>query len=103
MRNSSLACGLCLSCTNVEVRTGTYRQLLHPEQLISGEETSPLISHADLTSAKRSADLAFDRTMKLADTHWPQGFLAHNACAVLGLWSQVSASGTYVRRLREEF
>ena len=25
-----------------EVRTGTYRQLFHPEQLISGKEVAPL-------------------------------------------------------------
>ena len=27
-----------------EVRTGTYRQLFHPEQLISGKEVAPLSS-----------------------------------------------------------
>merc|ERR1711985_24336 len=49
-----------------EVRTGTYRQLFHPEQLISGKEI---------------VDLCLDRIRKLADNCTGlQGFLVYNAC-----------------------
>merc|ERR1712100_859436 len=48
-----------------EVRTGTYRQLYHPEQLISGKEI---------------VDLALDRLRKLADQCTGlQGFLVFNS------------------------
>merc|ERR1711968_76313 len=48
-----------------EVRTGTYRQLYHPEQLISGKEI---------------VDLVLDRIRKLADNCTGlQGFLIFNA------------------------
>merc|ERR1719408_278841 len=48
-----------------EVRTGTYRQLFHPEQLISGKEI---------------VDLVLDRIRKLADNCTGlQGFMIFNA------------------------
>ena len=39
----------CMCCAQVvdEVRTGTYRQLFHPEQLISGKEDGELEAGAD--------------------------------------------------------
>ena len=37
-----------------EVRTGTYRQLFHPEQLISGKEVAPLSSIILVDSPGRS-------------------------------------------------
>merc|ERR1712193_332984 len=49
-----------------EIRTGTYRQLFHPEQLISGKEI---------------VDLVLDRLRKLADNCTGlQGFMVFNAC-----------------------
>merc|ERR1712080_395254 len=48
-----------------EVRTGTYRQLFHPEQLITGKEI---------------VDLVLDRIRKLADNCTGlQGFMVYNA------------------------
>jgi len=34
-----------------EVRTGTYRQLFHPEQLITGKEMPPITTRADTTQS----------------------------------------------------
>lgn len=38
-----------------EVRTGTYRQLFHPEQLITGKEMPQTISHVDITPLARKS------------------------------------------------
>ena len=45
----------CMCCAQVvdEVRTGTYRQLFHPEQLISGKKTQQTILLADTTPSGR--------------------------------------------------
>ena len=57
-----------------EVRTGTYRQLYHPEQIISGKED------AASTIGKEIVDLVLDRVRKLADNCTGlQGFLCFHA------------------------
>jgi len=57
-----------------EVRTGTYRQLYHPEQIISGKED------AANTIGKEIVDLVLDRVRKLADNCTGlQGFLCFHA------------------------
>merc|ERR1712136_427115 len=64
----------------MEVRTGTYRQLFHPEQLISGkEDAANNFARGHYTIGKEIVDLVLDRTRKLADNCTGlQGFLAYN-------------------------
>jgi len=51
-----------------EVRTGTYRQLFHPEQLISGkEDAANNFPRGHYTIGKEIVDLVLDRIRKLAD------------------------------------
>jgi len=65
-----------------EVRTGTYRQLFHPEQLISGkEDAANNFARGHYTIGKEIVDLCLDRIRKLADNCTGlQGFLVYNAC-----------------------
>ena len=64
-----------------EVRTGTYRQLFHPEQLISGkEDAANNFARGHYTIGKEIVDLCLDRVRKLADQCTGlQGFLVFNA------------------------
>ena len=65
-----------------EVRTGTYRQLFHPEQLISGkEDAANNFARGHYTIGKEIVDLCLDRIRKLADNCTGlQGFMVYNAC-----------------------
>ena len=65
-----------------EVRTGTYRQLFHPEQLISGkEDAANNFARGHYTIGKEIVDLCLDRFRKLADNCTGlQGCLVYNAC-----------------------
>ncbi|XP_022081704.1 tubulin alpha-3 chain-like [Acanthaster planci] len=60
-----------------EVRTGTYRQLFHPEQLITGkEDAANNYARGHYTVGKERIDLVMDRVRKLADQCTGlQGFL----------------------------
>ncbi|XP_062502860.1 tubulin alpha-1 chain-like [Corticium candelabrum] len=60
-----------------EVRTGTYRQLFHPEQLISGkEDAANNYARGHYTVGKELIDSVLDRIRKLADQCTGlQGFL----------------------------
>ena len=50
------------------MRTGTYRQLFHPEQLITGkEDAANNYARGHYTIGKEIVDLVLDRTRKLAD------------------------------------
>src|SRR6185312_4844123 len=61
----------------VQVRTGTYRQLFHPEQLISGkEDAANNYARGHYTIGKEMIDLVLDRIRKLAD-----------ACTGLQVWN----------------
>ncbi|CAN6454206.1 unnamed protein product [Victoria cruziana] len=64
-----------------EVRAGTYRQLFHPEQLISGkEDAANNFARGHYTVGKEIVDLCLDRVRKLADNCTGlQGFLVFNA------------------------
>ncbi|KAJ0982704.1 hypothetical protein J5N97_010959 [Dioscorea zingiberensis] len=64
-----------------EVRTGTYRQLFHPEQLISGkEDAANNFARGHYTVGKEIVDLCLDRVRKLSDNCTGlQGFLVFNA------------------------
>merc|ERR1712061_699569 len=51
-----------------EVRTGTYRQLFRPEQLITGkEDAANNFARGHYTIGKEIVDLVLDRIRKLAD------------------------------------
>ena len=64
-----------------EVRTGTYRQLFHPEQLITGkEDAANNFARGHYTIGKEIVDLVLDRIRKLADNCTGlQGFMVFNA------------------------
>jgi hypothetical protein len=52
-----------------EVRTGTYRQLFHPEQLITGkEDAANNYARGHYTIGKEIVDLVLDRIRKLVFT-----------------------------------
>ena len=56
-------------CLLDEVRTGTYRQLFHPEQLITGkEDAANNYARGHYTIGKELVDLVLDRIRKLADS-----------------------------------
>lgn len=56
----------CLSVSLDEVRTGTYRQLFHPEQLITGkEDAANNYARGHYTIGKEIIDLVLDRVRKL--------------------------------------
>ncbi|MFS7942409.1 Tubulin alpha chain [Helianthus anomalus] len=63
-----------------EVRTRTYRQLFHPEQLISGkEDAANNFARGHYTIGKEIVDLCLERICKLADNCTGlQGFLVFN-------------------------
>ena len=67
----------CYVCLSDEVRTGTYRQLFHPEQLITGkEDAANNYARGHYTIGKEIVDLVLDRIRKLADQCTGlQGFL----------------------------
>ena len=51
-----------------EVRAGAYRQIYHPEQLISGkEDAANNYARGHYTVGKEVVDLVLDRIRKLAD------------------------------------
>jgi tubulin alpha len=51
-----------------EVRTGKYRQLFHPEQLITGkEDAANNYARGHYTVGKEMVDLCLERIRKLAD------------------------------------
>merc|ERR1719298_185367 len=64
-----------------EIRTGTYRQLFHPEQIISGkEDAANNYARGHYTIGKEIVDLVLDRIRKLADNCTGlQGFLIFHA------------------------
>jgi len=64
-----------------EVRTGTYRQLFHPEQLITGkEDAANNYARGHYTIGKELVDTTLDRIRKLTDNcSGLQGFLVFNA------------------------
>ena len=68
---------LLFSFSTDEVRTGTYRQLFHPEQLITGkEDAANNYARGHYTVGKELVDLVLDRIRKLADQCTGlQGFL----------------------------
>uniref|UniRef100_A0A8C5N8D0 Tubulin/FtsZ GTPase domain-containing protein n=1 Tax=Gouania willdenowi TaxID=441366 RepID=A0A8C5N8D0_GOUWI len=66
-----------------EVRTGTYRQLFHPDQLITGkEDAANNYARGHYTIGKEIIELVMDRTRKMADQCTGlQGFLIYHSFA----------------------
>ncbi|KAI9530500.1 hypothetical protein NQZ68_004518 [Dissostichus eleginoides] len=64
-----------------EVRTGTYRQLFHPEQLITGkEDAANNYARGHYSIGKEIIDMVLDRTRKMADQCTGlQGFLVFHS------------------------
>ncbi len=67
--------------TTDEVRTGTYRQLFHPEQLITGkEDAANNYARGHYTIGKEIVDIVLDRIRKLSDQCTGlQGFLVFHS------------------------
>ena len=68
---------ICLQITfsvSDEVRTGTYRQLFHPEQLITGkEDAANNYARGHYTIGKEIIDLVLDRIRKLVRNSFVPG------------------------------
>ena len=64
-------------CVVDEIRTGMYRQLFHPEQLMTGkEDAANNYARGHYTVGKEIVDLVLDRVRKLSDQcSGLQGFL----------------------------
>jgi len=64
-----------------EVRTGQYRQLFHPEQLITGkEDAANNYARGHYTVGKELVDITLDRIRRLTDQcHGLQGFLVFHS------------------------
>ncbi|XP_074882798.1 tubulin alpha-1C chain-like [Buteo buteo] len=64
-----------------EIRTGTYRTLFHPEQLISGkEDAANNYARGHYTIGKETIDLVVDRTRKMTEQcSGLQGFLVFHS------------------------
>merc|ERR1712166_1565959 len=58
-----------------EVRTGTYRQLFHPEQLISGkEDAANNFARGHYTIGKEIVDLCLENQKARRSVHWSLRF-----------------------------
>lgn len=70
-------------CYLDEVRTGTYRQLFHPEQMITGkEDAANNYARGHYTIGKELIDSVLDRVRRLADSCtgkfcFPQNFVCN--------------------------
>ena len=64
-----------------EVRVGTYRQLFHPEQLITGkEDAANNYARGHYTIGKEQIEVTMDRIRRMADqAHGLQGFLVFHS------------------------
>lgn len=78
-KGDETSCFLCFSFS--QVRTGTYRQLFHPEQLITGkEDAANNYARGHYTIGKEIVDVVLDRIRKLADQCTGlQGFLVFHS------------------------
>ena len=78
--NSFLAQCSWLEPTVIDVRSGTYRSLFHPEQLISGRRSANNYANGHYTVGKEVVDLVLDRLRKGADQCTGlQGFMVFHA------------------------
>lgn len=55
-------------CSLDEIRTGTYKQLFHPEQMVTGkEDAANNYARGHYTIGKEVIDLVLDRIRRLAE------------------------------------
>ncbi|XP_006884982.1 PREDICTED: uncharacterized protein LOC102849576 [Elephantulus edwardii] len=82
-----------------EVRTGTYRQLFHPEQLITGkEDAANNYARGHYTIGKEIIDLVLDRIRKLAgQCTGLQGFFVFHSFDLFSL--RIKFPGYYLGRV----
>ena len=76
VQSQEISCELrrLFSCID-EVRTGTYRQLFHPEQLITGkEDAANNYARGHYTVGKELIDLVLDRIRKLVSLEYHKMF-----------------------------
>ena len=67
------------------MRTGTYRQLFHPEQLITGkEDAANNYARGHYTIGKEIIDLVLDRTRKLVGSVNAPDLMSHRFQISLG-------------------
>ena len=64
-----------------EIRAGTYRQLFHPEQLVTGkEDAANNYARGHYTIGKEQIEVTMDRIRRMADqAHGLQGFLVFHS------------------------
>ena len=64
-----------------EIRSGTYRQLFHPDNMISGkEDAANNFARGRYTTGKESLDICLERVMKVAENcESLQGFMLFNS------------------------
>merc|ERR1712062_64565 len=88
-----------------EVRLGTYRQLFHPEQLITGkEDAANNYARGHYTVGKEMIDIVLDRIRKFGrPVHWTAGI---PDLPLFRWWHWIRihllVDGASVRRLRKE-
>lgn len=69
-----------------EVRAGTYRQLFHPEQLITGkEDAANNYARGHYTVGKENIDLVLDRIRKLVSVNKGRELVSQAEVGRLGL------------------
>ncbi|VDK29577.1 unnamed protein product [Dibothriocephalus latus] len=85
-----------------EIRTGYYRQLFHPEQLISGkEDAANNYARGFYTVGEQMIELTMDRIRKVMDTcSMPQGFLIFHS---LGGGTGSGFASLLISRLSEDY
>ena len=71
----------CVIAVSDEIRTGAYRMLFHPEQLISGkEDAASNYARGYYTVGNEIMDLVLDRIRKVVEEcNALQGFLLHRS------------------------
>ncbi|VDL93422.1 unnamed protein product [Schistocephalus solidus] len=91
-----------LSLHKDEIRTGYYRQLFHPEQLISGkEDAANNYARGFYTVGEQMIELTMDRIRKVMDTcSMPQGFLIFHS---LGGGTGSGFASLLISRLSEDY
>ena len=73
-----------------EVRTGTYRQLFHPEQLITGkEDAANNYARGHYTIGKEIVDLVLDRIRKLVRLLSSSSIQAYPLCRAYWLSGRI--------------
>ena len=91
-QSQGISCELrrLFSCID-EVRTGTYRQLFHPEQLITGkEDAANNYARGHYTVGKELIDLVLDRIRKLVSVECHKMFdtFPNSVCLISNVYEE---------------